>query len=129
MSVDKNMAILVVDDNATMIKIIKNLLTQLGFTNIEQATDGQAALRKLEEHGQIKLIVSDWNMSPMTGLDFLKSVRSNPKMKDIPFVMVTAESKVENIVVAKEAGVSNYIVKPFNLVTLQQKLSAVLGPI
>ena len=124
MAVDKNMNILVVDDYQTMIRIIKNLLKQLGFINIDEATDGKAALEKIaaKPYG---LIISDWNMEPMTGLDLLKSVRGGGSK--VPFIMVTAESKTENVIAAKEAGVNNYIVKPFNADTLKTKLTSVLG--
>lgn len=126
--VDKKMNILVVDDYATMRRIIKNLLNQLGFANIEQAADGAQALQILRAT-QIGLVVSDWNMEPMTGLQLLKEVRADAKLKDLPFIMVTAESKTENIIAAKKAGVNNYIVKPFNAATLKTKLENVLGPI
>jgi two-component system, chemotaxis family, chemotaxis protein CheY len=126
MAVDMNMNILIVDDYKTMLRIISNLLKQLGFKNIEEATDGSEALRKLRE-GNFNLVISDWNMAPMTGLQLLKEVRADAKLKPLPFIMVTAESKTENVVEAKTAGVSNYIVKPFNAETLKQKLTAVLG--
>ena len=126
MSVDMNMNILIVDDYKTMLRIISNLLKQLGFKNIEEATDGSEALRKLRE-GNFGLVISDWNMAPMTGLQLLKEVRADGELKPLPFIMVTAESKTENVVEAKTAGVSNYIVKPFNAETLKQKLSSVLG--
>lgn len=124
MAVDMNMNILVVDDYQTMIRIIRNLLKQLGFNNIDEAADGKAALEKVaaKNYG---LIISDWNMEPMTGLDLLKSVRGSGNK--VPFIMVTAESKTENILVAREAGVNNYIVKPFNADTLKSKLTSVLG--
>jgi len=126
MAVDMNMNILIVDDYKTMLRIISNLLKQLGFKNIEEATDGSEALRKLRE-GNFNLVISDWNMAPMTGLQLLKEVRADAKLKPLPFIMVTAESKTENVVEAKTAGVSNYIVKPFNAETLKTKLTAVLG--
>lgn len=126
MAVDMNMNILIVDDYKTMLRIISNLLKQLGFKNIEEATDGSEALRKLRE-GNFNLVISDWNMVPMTGLQLLKEVRADAKLKALPFIMVTAESKTENVVEAKTAGVSNYIVKPFNAETLKQKLVTVLG--
>lgn len=126
MSVDMNMNILIVDDYKTMLRIINNLLKQLGFKNIDEATDGSEALRKLRE-GNFNLVISDWNMVPMTGLQLLKEVRADAKLKAMPFIMVTAESKTENVVEAKTAGVSNYIVKPFNAETLKQKLVTVLG--
>ena len=127
MSVDKNMNVLIVDDYKTMLRIIKNLLKQLDFNNVDEATDGEAALAKLEgkEYG---LVISDWNMEPMTGLDLLKGVRGgNGKNKNVPFIMITAESKTENVIAAKEAGVNNYIVKPFNAQTLKTKMTSVLG--
>lgn len=127
MSVDKNMNVLIVDDYTTMLRIIKNLLKQLGFNNVDEATDGSMALQKIKEK-QYGLVISDWNMEPMTGLELLKLVRSsNDNFKNIPFIMVTAESKTENVVAAKQAGVSNYIVKPFNAETLKAKIASVLG--
>ncbi|MCB1538990.1 MAG: response regulator [Rhodospirillales bacterium] len=129
MSVDKNMNVLVVDDYATMRRIIRNLLTQIGFTNIDEAADGSAALTMF---GQKKygMVISDWNMEPMTGLELLKGIRtSGSENKGVPFIMVTAESKTENIIAAKQAGVNNYIVKPFNAETLKTKIAAVLGPL
>ncbi|MFN7038474.1 MAG: response regulator [Alphaproteobacteria bacterium] len=126
MAVNLNMNILIVDDYKTMLRIIKNLLTQLGFTNIEEATDGSMALIKLKEK-KYDLVISDWNMEPMSGLELLKSVRADNDIKSIPFIMITAESKTENVVAAKQAGVNNYIVKPFNAETLKTKLTAVLG--
>ena len=126
MSVDLKMNVLIVDDYATMLRIIKNLLKQLGFDNVDEATDGSKALQmlRMKDYG---LVISDWNMEPMTGLDLLKEVRKDDKLKKIPFIMVTAESKTENVVLAKEAGVSNYIVKPFNADTLKGKIASVLG--
>ncbi len=126
MAVDKNMHILIVDDYKTMLRIIRNLLRQLGFVNIEEATDGSMALQMLRG-GNFGLVISDWNMEPMTGLQLLREVRADAKLKSVPFIMVTAESKSENVIAAKEAGVSNYIVKPFNAETLQAKMVSVLG--
>jgi two-component system chemotaxis response regulator CheY len=126
MAVDMNMNVLIVDDYKTMLRIVENLLKQLGFKNIHQATDGAAALRSLREMS-FGLVISDWNMQPMTGLQLLKEVRADEKLKAMPFIMVTAESKTENVVAAKEAGVNNYIVKPFNAETLKQKIVSVLG--
>lgn len=126
MAVDKNMNILIVDDYKTMLRIIRNLLRQLGFINIEEATDGSMALQMLRG-GNFGLVISDWNMEPMTGLQLLREVRADAKLKATPFIMVTAESKSENVIAAKEAGVSNYIVKPFNAETLQAKMVSVLG--
>ena len=126
MAIDLNMNVLIVDDYKTMLRIIENLLKQLGFKNIIQATDGSMALKMLRET-PCGLVISDWNMEPMTGLQLLKEVRSDPMLKAIPFIMVTAESKTENVIAAKEAGVNNYIVKPFNAETLKQKIAAVFG--
>ena len=126
MAVDPNMPILIVDDYKTMLRIIRNLLRQLNFTNIEEATDGSMALRKLREK-DFGLVISDWNMEPMTGFQLLKEVRADAKLKSIPFVMITAEAKTENVIAAKKAGVSNYIVKPFNAETLNGKLVTVIG--
>ncbi len=125
-AVDMNMPILIVDDYKTMLRIIRNLLKQLGFTNVDEATDGAAALQKLRD-GNFGLVISDWNMEPMSGLELLKEVRADGRLQKTPFIMVTAESKSENVVAAKEAGVNNYIVKPFNAATLKGKLNAVLG--
>jgi two-component system, chemotaxis family, chemotaxis protein CheY len=126
MAVEKNMPILVVDDYKTMIRIIKNLLKQLEFINVDEAIDGSTALRLLRD-GNFGLVISDWNMEPMSGLQLLKEVRADSRLKSLPFIMVTAESKTENVIAAKEAGVSNYIVKPFNAATLKAKLVGVLG--
>ena len=126
MAVDKNMPILIVDDYKTMLRIIRNLLNQLNFGNVEEASDGVGALQKLRS-ASFKLVISDWNMEPMTGLQLLREVRADTSLKDTPFIMITAESKTENVIAAKEAGVSNYIVKPFNAETLRNKLVSVLG--
>jgi two-component system chemotaxis response regulator CheY len=126
MSVDMNMSILIVDDYKTMLRIIRNLLKQLGFNNVDEATDGSMALQKLRDK-DYGLVISDWNMEPMTGIQLLREVRADSKLKALPFIMITAESKTENVIAAKEAGVNNYIVKPFNAATLKTKLSTVLG--
>ncbi len=126
MAVDKRMNVLIVDDYKTMLRIIRNLLRQLGFSDIDEATDGTAALERLRQK-EYGLIISDWNMEPMNGLELLREVRSDARLKHIPFIMVTAESKTENVMAAKQAGVSNYIVKPFNAETLKAKLTSVLG--
>jgi two-component system chemotaxis response regulator CheY len=126
MAVDLSMPVLVVDDYQTMIRIIRNLLNQLGFKNIEEAKDGRQALEKLNG-GKFGLVISDWNMEPMTGYELLQQVRASDKLKATPFIMVTAESKTENVIAAKKAGVNNYIVKPFNAETLKGKLKSVLG--
>lgn len=123
---DRNMAILIVDDYKTMLRIIRNLLKQIGFDNVDEATDGSTALQRLREKNY-GLVISDWNIEPMTGLQLLKEIRSDSKLKHIPFIMITSESRTENVIAAKEAGVSNYIVKPFNADTLKQKLQAIFG--
>jgi len=105
---------------------IRNLLRQLGFQDVDDASDGSAALSKMEGK-KYGLVISDWNMEPMTGFALLKEMRSDPSLAEIPFIMVTAESKTENVVAAKRAGVSNYIVKPFNAQTLKTKIDAVFG--
>jgi two-component system chemotaxis response regulator CheY len=122
---DKNINVLIVDDYRTMLRIIRNLLKQLEFNNVDEAVDGQEALAKLRA-GNFGLVISDWNMVPMTGLDLLKEVRADQRLKEMPFIMITAESKTENVVAAKQAGVSNYIVKPFNAETLREKIEKVL---
>jgi len=122
---DRNINVLIVDDYRTMLRIIRNLLKQLDFNNVDEATDGQEALGKLRA-GNFGLVISDWNMAPMTGLDLLKEVRADARLKNTPFIMITAESKTENVVAAKQAGVSNYIVKPFNAETLREKIEKVL---
>jgi two-component system, chemotaxis family, chemotaxis protein CheY len=124
MDFDLSMPILVVDDYSTMIRIIRNLLKQLGFENVDDANDGSAALAKMQGK-QYGLMISDWNMEPMTGYDLLREVRANPTLSKTPFIMITAESKTENVIAAKKAGVSNYIVKPFNAATLKTKMEAV----
>ncbi len=126
MAVDMTMSILVVDDYKTMIRIVRNLLKQLGFDNVEDAADGAEALAKMRQ-AQYGLVISDWNMEPMTGYELLKEVRKDAKLKATPFIMVTAESKTENVIAAMKAGVNNYIVKPFNASTLKTKISSVLG--
>jgi two-component system chemotaxis response regulator CheY len=124
MAFDLSMPILVVDDYSTMIRIIRNLLKQIGFENVDDASDGSAALAKLQTK-RYGLVISDWNMEPMTGYDLLKEVRASPEFSKTPFIMITAESKTENVIAAKKAGVSNYIVKPFNAATLKTKMEAV----
>jgi two-component system chemotaxis response regulator CheY len=126
MAIDMSMPVLVVDDYNTMIRIIRNLLKQLGFEDVDDASDGSAALTKLREK-KYGLVISDWNMEPMTGYELLKEVRSDPGLNKTPFIMVTAESKTENVIAAKKAGVNNYIVKPFNAQTLKTKIEAVFA--
>lgn len=127
MPVDLNMKILIVDDSRPMLKIIRNLLKQIGLNNVDEATDGAEGLSKARAT-KYGLIVSDWNMEPgMNGLPFLKEVRADAGIKTTPFIMITAESKTDNVVAAKQAGVNNYIVKPFNADTLKGKIAAVFG--
>ena len=126
MAVDMKMKILVVDDYKTMLRILANLLKQLNFTNVDTAMDGAEALRKLRAE-KFDFVISDWNMEPMTGIELLRQVRGDEKLKHLPFIMITAESKSENVIAAKEAGVSNYIIKPFNAETLKGKMASVLG--
>ncbi len=128
MAVDLSMSVLVVDDYNTMVRIIRNLLQQIGFKQIDDASDGAAALGKMRER-RYGLVISDWNMEPMTGYAFLQEVRADPDLFDTPFIMVTAESKTENVIAAKKAGVSNYIVKPFNAQTLRNKIEAVFSDV
>jgi two-component system, chemotaxis family, chemotaxis protein CheY len=126
MAVDRALPILIVDDYRTMLRIIRNLLQQLRFSNIDEATDGGAALTRLREK-RYGLVISDWNMQPVTGLELLREVRADPQLADTPFIMITAESKTENVIAARDAGISNYIVKPFNAETLRAKIASVLG--
>src|SRR3954470_5021328 len=124
MAVDLSMSVLVVDDYNTMIRIIRNLLRQLGFEHVDDASDGVTALAKMRKK-KYGLIISDWNMEPMTGYDLLQHVRGDRDLAETPFIMITAESKTENVIAAKKAGVSNYIVKPFNAQTLKGKIDAI----
>ena len=126
MAVDTNMKVLVVDDFATMRRILKNILVQLGFKNIVEADDGTTAVDVLKSQ-KIDLIISDWNMPKMTGLDLLKHVRADADIGDTPFIMVTAEAQQDNIILAVKAKVSQYIVKPFTAETLGEKINKVLG--
>ena len=126
MAMDRTMPVLVVDDYNTMIRIIRNLLKQIGFSDIDDAADGSAALARMREK-KYGLVISDWNMEPMTGYELLKEVRADPGLSKTPFIMVTAESKTENVIAAKKAGVNNYIVKPFNAQTLKTKIEAVFA--
>ncbi|WP_419255789.1 response regulator [Caulobacter sp. ErkDOM-YI] len=121
-----SMPILVVDDYKTTIRIVHSLLRQLGFDNLDEAASGEEALGKLKSKSY-GLVISDWNMEPMTGYDLLKSVRGDAALSRMPFIMITAESKTENVVAAKQAGANNYIVKPFNAETLKQKMSTIFG--
>jgi len=126
MALDLSMPVLVVDDYKTMVRIIRNLLKQLGFENVDDAADGTEAFAKMKDQ-KYGLVISDWNMEPMTGYELLKQVRGDANLTKTPFIMVTAESKTENVIAAKKAGVNNYIVKPFNAQTLKGKIEAVFG--
>ena len=126
MALDPSMPVLVVDDYSTMVRIIRNLLRQIGFADVDDANDGTTALEKLHAR-RYGLVISDWNMEPMTGYDLLRQVRADPGRGEIPFIRVTAESKTENVIAAKKAGVNNYIVKPFNAQTLKSKIEAVFA--
>jgi two-component system chemotaxis response regulator CheY len=121
---DKNMKILVVDDFSTMRRIIKNLLKDLGFTNVQEADDGNTALPMLNQ-GDFDFVVTDWNMPGMQGIDLLRAIRSSDKLKHLPVLMVTAEAKKEQIVAAAQAGVNGYVVKPFTAATLKEKLDKI----
>ena len=126
MGVDLKTPILIVDDYKTMLRIVRNLLKQFGFENVDEAADGGEAFIKMKDK-QYGLVISDLNMEPVTGIQLFQKLRADANLKDTPFIMITEKSKTENVIVAKGAGVSNYIVKPFNAKTLKQKLTAVLG--
>lgn len=126
MAQDAFLPILVVDDHATITRILKNLLKQIGFSNVDEAHNGAAALERMREK-PYGLVISDWYMEPMSGLDLVREMRKDETLRETPFIMVSAESKGDRVITAKEAGVDNYIVKPFNAVTLRQKITAVLG--
>ncbi|GAC1333608.1 MAG: response regulator [Beijerinckiaceae bacterium] len=126
MAADLSIPILVVDDYQTMVRIIRNLLKQIGYENVDEAANGRAALEKIQGK-RYGLVISDWNMEPMTGFELLQKVRSDPTHTDVPFIMVTAESKIDNVVAARKAGVNNYIVKPFNAATLKAKMDAIFS--
>ncbi|MFK0298336.1 response regulator [Brevundimonas sp. NPDC090276] len=128
MAADKSMNVLVVDDYKSMVRIVRGMLNQLGFVNVDDAPDGAAAMALLKEKSY-GLVLSDWNMQPVTGLELLKQVRAEERTKATPFVMVTAEAKVENVIAARQAGVNNYVIKPFTLAVLKQKLTSVIGEI
>ncbi|HQY57518.1 MAG: chemotaxis response regulator CheY [Nitrospira sp.] len=124
MPADPNMKILVVDDMSTMRRIVKNILKQLGFNNLEEAENGQEALTKLKAD-TYGFVVSDWNMPVMMGIDMLRAIRADEKLKKIPVLMVTAEAQKENLMEAVQAGVSNYVVKPFTAETMQEKINKI----
>ncbi len=126
MALDKKIKVLIVDDFSTMRRICKHLLKQIGFTNIVEADDGTTALNVLKKE-KVDLVLTDWNMPKMNGLELLKAIRKDPNLKHLPVIMVTAEALNENIIAALKAGVNNYIVKPFNAQTLEKKIEDVLG--
>ena len=126
MNVDFSMPILVVDDYQTMVRIMRNLLKQIGYENVDDAANGAAALEKVQ-HKRYSLIISDWNMEPMTGLELLQNVRASADSAHTPFIMVTAESKTDNVLAARKAGVTSYIIKPFNAQMLKVKIDAACG--
>ncbi|KAA0014511.1 chemotaxis protein CheY [Billgrantia pellis] len=121
---DKSMSFLVVDDFPTMRRIVRSLLKELGYTNVEEAEDGQEALAKLRS-GSFEFVVSDWNMPNLDGLEMLKQIRADAALKELPVLMVTAEAKKENIIAAAQAGASGYVVKPFTAATLEEKLNKI----
>ncbi|SMC20531.1 two-component system, chemotaxis family, response regulator CheY [Andreprevotia lacus DSM 23236] len=123
---DSNMRFLVVDDFSTMRRIVRNLLKELGFSNVEEAEDGQVALHKLK-NGNYEFVVTDWNMPNMTGIELLKAIRADAQLKHLPVLMVTAEAKKENIIEAATAGASGYVVKPFTAATLDEKLKKIFA--
>ncbi len=126
MALDTSIPVLIIDDYQTMLRIVRNLLRRIGFTDVDEARDGREALGKLREK-QYGLVISDWNMAPMTGYELLQEVRAIPDLNRLPFIMVTAEARTQNVIAAKQAGVDNYIVKPFSAETLRAKVSAVLS--
>ena len=125
MAINKATRVLIVDDYKTMLRIIRNLLKQIDLEDVEEASEGSEALAKLRA-GNFGLVISDWNMAPMTGFELLQQVRADERLRATPFIMVTAESKTENVIAAKQAGVSNYIVKPFSAETLREKIEKVV---
>ena len=128
MPIDPSLRVLVVDDFATMIHIVRKLLSQLGFENVDDARDGEAALSKLRRR-KFDLVICDWNMEPMTGYELLLKVRADRDLAETPFIMITAESKPDNVIAARKAGVSNYIVKPFTADALKEKIDAIFGDV
>jgi two-component system, chemotaxis family, chemotaxis protein CheY len=126
MSTDADLPILVVDDYNTMVRIIKKLLKQIGYENVDDAANGEDALTKIRTK-HYGLIISDWNMEPMTGFELLKRVRADAATATTPFILVTAESKPENVLAAQKAGVSNYLIKPFSAPMLKERIDSVLN--
>jgi two-component system, chemotaxis family, chemotaxis protein CheY len=126
MAVDKSTPILVVDDYRTMVRIVRNLLQQLGFDNVDDASDGSSALVKLREQ-TFGLVISDWMMEPMSGLELLEQIRADPKLRALPFIMITAENRKERVARAEQAGADGFIVKPFTAEALSDRIAAVMG--
>lgn len=126
MALGFSMSVLVVDDASTVARIIQNQVQELGFADVDAAHSGAIALSKLHNK-RYDLVISDWNMKPMSGLDLLRQMRADPHLAEIPFIMVTAEARIENVIAAKSAGANNYIVKPFNLKEIKAKIEAVLA--
>lgn len=122
---DQNMKILVVDDFSTMRRIIKNILKEIGYSNVDEADDGSTALEKLKG-GNIDFVVTDWNMPNMPGIELLKAIRQSPELKHTPVLMVTAEAAKENVITAVQAGVNNYIVKPFTAAALKERIDLII---
>jgi len=121
-----NFPVLIVDDFSTMRRIIRHLLVQIGFTQIEEASDGAEALKKMRR-SPVKLVFSDWNMTPMSGLDLVREMRADEQLHDTPLIMITSEARWEKVKTAKEVGVANFIVKPFNAETLKRKIETAIG--
>jgi two-component system, chemotaxis family, chemotaxis protein CheY len=126
MAPNLSLSVLVVDDASTMIRIISTMLRQIGFRDIDEVQGGTTALAKMQAK-RYGLVISDWNMEPITGIDLLRQVRADPDLGEIPFIMVTAETRAKNVIAAKDAGVNNYIVKPFNAQMLKAKIEAVFA--
>lgn len=126
MAVDKRTSILIVDDYKTMVRIVRNLLNQLGFQDVDEANDGATALAKLRAR-RFGLVISDWAMEPMNGLELLQQVRADPDLKTLPFIMITAENRKERVAKAEQAGANGYIVKPFTAETLNDRIARVMS--
>lgn len=126
MAVDKRTSILIVDDYKTMVRIVRNLLNQLGFQDVDEANDGATALTKLRAR-RFGLVISDWAMEPMNGLELLQQVRADPDLKTLPFIMITAENRKERVAKAEQAGANGYIVKPFTAETLNDRIARVMS--
>ena len=124
-SVDRSLSILIIDDHRTMLRIIRNLLKQIDLNDVDETTDGNEALKKLHQTSY-DLVISDWNMQPMSGLELLREIRAQPSLRRLPFIMITAESGLDRVIAAKQAGVSSYIVKPFTKATLEEKVQKIM---